>query len=199
MRAGAPGKAVWMVLQGFGWRDIDEGFRKAPDPDKGRRPTPDETRFMAYDALVHGAQAILYWGTHAIEKDSEMWADLLRVAREIRALEPAFVGARPRKPPVAVAHESSASADPEQGPRLILRRSGEDWVLIAVLEQSQGCAFTVRGLPRAMEGRALLRLYTDETHTVRDGRFQDGMRGYGVHVYATSRRFEAQGLKAGAR
>ena len=191
MRAAAPGKAVWMVLQGCGWRDIDDNFRNAPDPDKGRRPTLEETRFMAYDALVCGANAIVYWGTHAIEKNSEMWADLLRVAREIRALEPALVAARPQRSPVALAHESSASTDPERGPRLILRQSGNDWVLIAVHEQNEGCAFTVQGLPRALEGRKLLRLYSDETHTVHDGRFQDGIRGFGVHVYATSRRFEA--------
>lgn len=39
MRAGAPGKACWMVLQGFGWTDIKDRFaRQIPSTD-GVRPT----------------------------------------------------------------------------------------------------------------------------------------------------------------
>ena len=195
MRAAAPGKAVWMVLQGFGWRDITPSFRDGPDPDKGRRPTSSETRFMAYDAIVHGAQAILYWGTHYIEKDGALWADVLKVAREIRALEPAIVGERPASPPRAVADETAGSVEPDQGPRLMLRHSGDDWLLIAVNEADQGLSFTVSGLPAELEGVALQRLYSDETHTVRNGRFRDGIRPIGVHVYATSRRFETANVR----
>ena len=192
MRAAAPGKAVWMVLQGFGWRDITPSFRDGPDPQKGRRPTASETRFMAYDAIVHGAQAILYWGTHYIEKDSALWADVLKTAREIRALEPAIVGRRPPAPPRTVADETAGSVEPDQGPALLLRKSGDDWLLIAANEASQGLSFTVTGLPGELEGATLQRLYSDETRTVKDGKFRDGMHPFGVHVYATSRRFEAK-------
>ena len=191
MAEAAPGKAVWMVLQGFGWRDISEGQKDDLDPVKGRRPGLTETRFMAYDAIVHGAQAILYWGTHAIEKDSPLWRDILRVARELRALEPAIVGTRPDVEPVALADETYGSVD-EQGPRLILRRAGDDWVLIAVNEYAQGISFRVTGLPGELDGKTLHRLYSDETQRVRRGGFHDGIRGQGVHVYATSRRFENQ-------
>jgi hypothetical protein len=86
MQAAAPGKPVWMVLQGFGWDDlskveIKEGMEKP-------RPTLDETRFMAYDSIVHGARAILYWGTAYIEKDSQLWEDLLTLGAELDALQP---------------------------------------------------------------------------------------------------------------
>ena len=67
MARGAPGKAVWMVLQGFGWRDLHKESKNHPDPNHGRRPRWQETRFMAYDSLLHGAGAILYWGTSYIE------------------------------------------------------------------------------------------------------------------------------------
>ena len=191
MRAAAPGKAVWMVLQGFGWRDIDQGIRNAPDPARGRRPALNETRFMAYDALVHDANAILYWGTAFIEKDGELLADLMKVSREIRALEPAIVGERSKRPPVVTADESSGSIDPGDGPRVILRRTGGEWVLVAVNEREQGVSFAVARLPKALEGRALHRLYSEETLTVQGRGFRDGILGYGVNVYATSRRFEA--------
>ena len=102
MKRGAPGKACWMVLQGFGWMDLKERFNPH-DPEHGRRPTFQETRFMAFDALLHGANAILYWGTHAIEKDSGLWRDIMAVARELRALEPAIVGTKPPQEPCVVA------------------------------------------------------------------------------------------------
>jgi len=191
MRAAAPGKSIWMVLQGFGWRDISESAKNDPDPREGRRPTYSKTRFMAYDAIVHGANAILYWGTHSIEKDSSLWRDIMKVAKELRALEFGIVGTRPRQTPIAVADETYGSVD-GQGPRLMLRKTGQDWMLIAVNEHSQGVSFTIRELPKQLEGKTLYRLYTEETQWVTGGRFRDGIAGFGVHVYATSRRFEVK-------
>ena len=191
MHEAAPGKSIWMVLQGFGWRDLSKEGKNEPDAAKGRRPRLAETRFMAYDALVHGANAILYWGTDYIEKDSVLWKDLMETARELRALEPAIVGGRVEDTPVAVADETYGSIDGE-GPRLMLRRVADNWVLIAVNEHAQGVSFQVTQLPKEMESRTLYRLYSEETQVVTKGSFRDGMRGLGVHVYATSRDFESK-------
>ncbi|MEN6423969.1 MAG: hypothetical protein ABFE13_01295 [Phycisphaerales bacterium] len=191
MREAAPGKSVWMVLQGFGWRDLSEGPKGDADPAKGRRPHFAETRFMAYDAIVHGANAILYWGTASIEDDCPLWRDIMKVARELRALEPGIVGGRAAAEPVSRADETYGSVD-DEGPRLMLRRAGNDWVLIAVNEYGQGVSFSVSNLPKEIEGKTLYRLYSDETQVVRDGGLHDGIRHLGVHVYATSRRFEAR-------
>jgi hypothetical protein len=191
MRAAAPGKSIWMVLQGFGWRDLKKKSEKEEDPVKGRHPNFHETRFMAYDAIVHGANAILYWGTHYIEKDSSLWRDLMKTASQLRALEPAILGQRPETIPVAIADETYGSID-GQGPRLMLRKTGKDWVLIAVNEHHQGIAFTVSRLPKNIEGKTLYRLYSEESHIVTDGIIRDGIRGFGVHVYATSRRFKIE-------
>lgn len=191
MRDTAPGKSIWMVLQGFGWRDLSEKGKSDPDPGKGRRPNFSETRFMAYDAIVHGANAILYWGTHSIEKESSLWSDLMKVARELRALEPGIVGICPKNTPVAIADETFGSID-GQGPKLMLRKTNEDWVLIGVNEHAQGIAFTVKNLPGEIEGKTLYRLYSDEFHIVNNKSIHDGIRGFGVHVYATSRRFETE-------
>jgi hypothetical protein len=191
MREAAQGKSIWMVLQGFGWRDLSEEGREDTDPRKGRRPTFSETRFMAYDAIVHGANALLYWGTHYIEKDSALWRDLMKIAKELRALEPGIVGERPKNTPISAADETYGSID-GQGPRLMLRKAGQDWLMIAVNEHSQGISFTVSKLPEQLEGKILYHLYSDETRKVENRAFHDGIRGFGVHVYATSRRFEAK-------
>jgi hypothetical protein len=191
MREAAPGKAIWMVLQGFGWRDLGKEGKNDPDPAKGRRPRFAETRFMAYDALVHGAHALLYWGTDYIEKDSVLWKDLMKTAKELRTLEPALVGRRVEGTPMAVADETYGSVD-GQGPTLMLRRAADNWVLVAVNECTQGVSFRVQQLPKEMEGRTLYRLYSEESQVVTKGSFRDGIRGLGVHVYATSREFESK-------
>jgi hypothetical protein len=189
-RAGAPGKACWMVLQGFGYHDINEPLFPG-DPVHGRRPTYAETRFMAYDALLHGANAVLYWGTDYIEKDSQLWRDILSVAKELRGLEPAIVGVKPPFAPVVVAETNWAAFDGGD-PKVMLRQAGDDWVLIAVNEAHVGVAFDVYGLPGELNGRTLYRLYSDEEHAVTGGGFHDGIKAQDVQVYATSRRFEGQ-------
>jgi len=199
MRAAGRGKACAMVLQGFGWRDLREGTDAREDVvGIGRRPTFRESRFMAYDALFHGANAILYWGTaymKPVEDDGtpakgrpRLWRDLLRLARELRALEPAWV-AVPLKTPEVRLEPTYGSID-GNGILATLRRVDEDYVLMVINETGEGLGFRVEGLPRRLEGRTLHRLYSQEQLVVRDGRMRDGIPGWEVFVYATSRRFE---------
>ncbi len=190
MRAAAPGKACWMVLQGFGWTDLKDRFNPI-DPEPGRRPTYQESRFMAYDALLHGANALLYWGTYVLEKDGTMWKDLLKVAKELRALEPAIVGVKPPEQPVAIG-ERNHTAFNGGDPKLILRQVGEDWALLAVNEWRFGLAFDVQGLPLALNGKKLYRLYSDEEVLVQQGGFHDGIPKQDAFIYATTRDFEAK-------
>jgi len=65
-------------------------------------------------------------------------------------------------------------------------------VLLAVNDHAQGIAFSITHLPPELEGKTLYRLYSQESHVVEKATLHDGIRGFGVHVYATSRRFEAR-------
>ncbi len=204
MQQAAPGKACAMVLQGFGWRDL-----KAKPNEKetavgiGRRPTWAESRFMAYDAIIHGANAILYWGTahmKPVEDDGtavtgrpRLWQDLLRVARELRALEPALVAA-PQKSPKVRQSATYGSID-GKGILCSVRRVDDDFVILVVNETGDGLGFSLEGLPATLNGRTLYRLYSQEKHEVAGRQFADGIRPHDVHVYATSRRFEDQLVK----
>lgn len=195
MRAAAPGKACVMVLQGFGWRDIHEGLQKYDkDTEIGRRPTFRESRFMAFDAIVHGTNAIMYWGTASIESDSHLWKGLLRLARVISALDEALVAPSVAPAPETVSEENYGSTD-GGGIVVMLKRAGNDHVLIVVNETPHGLAFNVSNLPAALKGKTLHRLWSDESVVVKDGSFRDGIRGFDVHVYATSRRFEPKAGK----
>jgi hypothetical protein len=79
VRKHAPGKNILAVLQGFGEDDLGR---------TGRRPTPEETRFMAYDAIINGADGIAWWGQSAmdISKDDTLWEAIKATAKEISAL-----------------------------------------------------------------------------------------------------------------
>jgi hypothetical protein len=80
-------RPVWMVLQYF------------PMTGAGGWPTGDELRAMSWMAIVEGAQGLVYWsfGSKGLAwvKDprerEQHWADLVRVTKEIKALEPVLL------------------------------------------------------------------------------------------------------------
>lgn len=79
-------KPIVQVLQGQGAWECDD------DPSNdGPRPVLSQTRFMAYDAVVHGAKGVYWWGTPWIEEDSQLWLDICKIARELAALKDPLV------------------------------------------------------------------------------------------------------------
>ncbi len=205
MRQAAPGKACAMVLQGFGWRDLRKQISEHETAvGIGRRPTWAESRFMAYEAIIHGANAILYWGTaylKPVEDDGSptkgrprLWSGLLRVVQELRALEPALVA--PPLPPPSVRQAETCGSIDGHGILCSLRSVGDDFVLLVVNETGDGLRFSLANLPAKLAGRTLHRLYSPEEHRLSGREFSDGIRPREVHVYATSRRFEDPALKS---
>ena len=92
-------RPVWMVLQYF------------PLTAAGGWPTESELRAMSWMAIIEGARGLLYWSfgekglawvKDAKEKEKR-WAELVRVTKEIKALEPVLLA--PDAP--IVARESS--------------------------------------------------------------------------------------------
>ena len=87
-------KPLWMVPQAFDWAS----YRK--DPAKGRPPTLDEERVMTYLCLIHGAHGLIYYSYADLLRDPKVgfhqrWADLVKVAQEVKQLEPALLSAAP--------------------------------------------------------------------------------------------------------
>lgn len=191
MRAALPDKPVIMILQGFGWKNLHAVYTKEQtekDPELGRLPNLRETRFMAFDVIAHGASGIVYWGENIRDKP-QLWKDMLTVTRQLKALEPALIAPEIGRKLKSRCEEIAASWD-GQGPRVLLRKSGGDYVLIAVNECASPVHFHISGLPKEMEGKTLYRMGSEESVTVRNGSIQDGIYGSDAFVYATSRRFE---------
>ena len=77
-------KPIVMTLQGFSWKDYRnqrsrEGY-----------PTLEQCRFMAYDALINGADGLSWWGLHNVRRPA-FFADLLQVTRELHSLSGALL------------------------------------------------------------------------------------------------------------
>jgi hypothetical protein len=145
MQAAAPGKPVWMVLQGFGWNDIQP--TATPERKKEqRRPTRAETQFMAYDTIVRGGRGILYWGTAYIEKDSQCWKDLLSVIAELSALQPVLSAPDAKLSLKTTITPTWGSVDREV---LVLPKEvdGKTW-LIVVNEWIDPVQYTIGGLDK---------------------------------------------------
>lgn len=198
MRKAAPGKACAMVLQGFGWADLEVSEDEAASKlAVGRRPTQQEQRFMAWDAIVHGASAILYWGTDYLKNPASQdartfWEDLLEVTREIRSLDRFLVTPDALPQPSVRVEEHYASND-GAGVRVAAKHSGGQFLVIVVNENPYPVAFAVSGLPGALEGSHLQAAHQDDDDAVlvQGHAFRDGVQGYGVRLYL-SRRLSAE-------
>ncbi len=155
-------KPVWAVLQGFGWSawEKDEKLHK-------RAPTWEETRFMAYDAILHGATGVIYWGASYEKQDAPIWDSLRRIARELADLTPALVS----EERVKVGAQAPVIAQ--------ARRANGKLCVIAVNESAQPAKAQLTGLPNGK----LQRIGEEGAVSVTAGAMADEFAGYGVHVY----------------
>jgi hypothetical protein len=178
MQAAAPEKPVWMVLQGFGWADL----AKNPDEkakEKGRRPSLEETRYMAYDALVHQARGILYWGTAYIEKDSQLWKDLLSVVKELADHQDLWSAPDVAQSPEISCSESWGSLD--RGIRILGKQVKDRVVWLVVNEANEPLHYTLKGL-KGVEGTKLLEKRSGQEGIVKNGELSLTLPGHGVQI-----------------
>jgi hypothetical protein len=175
------GRPVWMVLQGFSWHSANQGRTRL-------YPTYAESRFMAYDSIVHGAKGVLYWGSNQID-DPEFRESLYALTSELSALQPFLISD----------HHDNVRADviddlfdqPGRGVRSRLLRHGSDYLLILVNEDSQRhLGVDVAGL-QMIEGRELSLLYGSESAKVQHGGIVTRLQGYEVKLFATNSRYES--------
>ena len=176
----APGKPIWMVLQGFGYDDLGDGPLLVTTRGS-RRPTPKEVRFMTYDAIVRGARAVLYWGTHNIEKDSQLWQGIMTTVRELAGLQ-------------HVLSMPDADVRPQVDARLLLlpfedavqalgkNVDGHTWWLV-VNEYPLPLNYTLRGLDM-LNGKTFQDAKNELEVTVKNGRLSLPIAAYGVQILA---------------
>lgn len=138
-----PSRAVLMVLQAFAW----EMLRKAGDRDPKMvlYPTADELRFMACQAIIHGANGLVWWGLQATPAESGLWPNLAGVARLVRSLEDVLVGPRFNATVELEYHDTGHSLD--RGLEWRAWAAGREVVWMAVNADPNPVDVTVRSLP----------------------------------------------------
>lgn len=178
------GKPVWMVLQAFSWH--------SSRPDRKRLyPSFADSRFMAYDAIVHGARGLFYWGSEQID-DPSFRRSLYALTAEIAALEPFLVGTEHHQVGVQVIDNLFDSSG--IGVRATLKQNRSDFLLILVNEDSQRhLGVDLTGL-EPLEGRRLHLLYGSEQVRVQRGGFVTRLQGFEVKVFSTNPGFVTQNL-----
>ncbi len=178
MQEAAPGKPVWMVLQAFGWADL-QSDPSEEETEEQRRPTFDESRFMAYDAIVRGARGILYWGSAYIEKDSPLWSDLLKLVAELAQLQPVL--SAPDLPlPGGITLEDRWGSRDRTVQVLAKEVDGKAWFFV-VNESTEPQKYTIHGL-EGLNGLTFADPADEREVTVADGLLTLDIQSQGVQV-----------------
>lgn len=170
-------KPIFMVLQGFGWAELSGG-----DKTKAVMPTFEQSRFMAYNAIVHGANGILYWGTHYTRKPSKFFSELKTLVSELKGMSPVFLGKRVTAPRV---HSEPAGAE-----RIVRKLKGETFLIVTNTKAARTRVTLTKLALR--EGQTLRLLYDEgkpEVLKVRRGQVTFDVEGHGVKAFTTSTAF----------
>ncbi len=177
------GKPVWMVLQAFSWNELGDYYGATVTT----YPTFAETRFMAYETIVHGAKAVLYWGSHYLKSEA-CRTSIYALTGELAALQP-FLTA-PNEANVQVTAVAPREEEDRDGVKVTARRTGREWLIVLINENDhRHMAVEVTGLDD-LNGMRFDLLYGTETATVQKGELLTRMQPYEVKVLATGREWE---------
>lgn len=175
-------KPIWALIQATGnsWA-TDKLLDPATD---GRLPTTAEVRALAYLAIVHGADGLMYYSysleqsikerNYNLRRDApELWAGISALNKELGALGPIIASRDDRvdfAPPADPAIHAAAW------------RQGDKMVLIAV-NSSDHAVVTTFTCPEARATELELAFEGRKLTTDRPGQFGDVFQPYQVHVY----------------
>ena len=185
MQEAAPNKPIWMVLQGFSWDLLKLKDPKPEDLDPWKFPTYKHSRFMAWDAILHGAKGILYWGSYKVNSNTLFWNSILGVTKEIAALE-SFLLEEELKDKIQIEPIQFTSSTTTRVAST-LRKYKSDYLLV-LLQEDLSQALNVSGLG-FLEGKTLYELTSDRTYIVKNGKIRVWF-GREPHVLCTSKKYD---------
>lgn len=190
-------RPVALVLQAWNWEPLNYGKRGYP--------TPEESRFMAYQAVVHGAKALLYYGQYRCTRPNSvasLWSeatDPVVKEREFKQCQElnAWFWEQQRDFFQELKQASRIFVLPDQMENAI-KLSSETPAIEMLVKQSEGQQYVVAVnagndpvdaefvLPASLKAEQMHVLFDGRKIEVSSGRFKDRFPGYGVHVYSTS-------------
>jgi hypothetical protein len=185
-------KPVWMTLQ-IAWSGVNGEGRTR------RMPTLPQERFMSYQAIIHGARGLIYFGGNTkpsmSEEDLKLgwnWRFWNNVLRRI-VLE---VGDKSPLAPALVARDSEIPIVPKipgvefaraKGIETRVREVGDDIFLFACQRNRDTVQVKFQGVPPVDE-TGILMFEEPRTVKVENGVFTDWFAPFEVHVYKLHRK-----------
>ncbi len=175
-----PHRPVFMVLQGFAWEMLRPEAERAMD--KVLYPTYAQSRFMAFQSIIRGANGIVYWGTGYTPTDSPAWLDIKRVVREISDLAAPLATPTLDWPLEFQYHEMGHSID--DGVQAMAKMHEGALVLFTCNADKNPCKVSIEGV----QGWATAEVLGESRSvTVENGVLTDVWQPFDVHVYRLTR------------
>ena len=169
-------KPVFAVLQGFSWEMLKPEAER--DTSMILYPTYEQSRFMMYNAIVHGANGILIWGTNYTPHPSKFMDDLNRATRELAMMQE-ILSAKNTKNKIEVKyHEMGNSVD--TGIEFITKRMNGKLYLISVNSDKNPVKVTFSGLSNL---NIVTVLKENRTLKIENGLFTCEYKPFDVHIY----------------
>ena len=137
-----PSRATFIVLQAFAWENLREKNR---DRAAVLYPTREQLRFMAWQAIVHGVNGILWWGLSYNTEGSKVWQDVAAVVSEMKLHEVAVNGASEKMPLDLTYRDTGHSID--RGVEWIIKQAAGARLLVIVNSDPNPVDVDIHGLP----------------------------------------------------
>lgn len=169
-------KPVFAVLQGFSWEMLKP--EKERDSSMILYPTYEESRFMAYNTIVHGANGILYWGTNYTPQPSKFMDDLYTVTRELSEMQEVLASKSTLNTIEIEYHELGYSVD--AGVEYITKEVKGSTYLISVNSDKNPVKVTFSGL-ELFKSAAILK--ENKTMKIVDGKLINEYSPFGVAIF----------------
>jgi hypothetical protein len=169
-------KPVFAVLQGFAWEMLKPENER--DTSMILYPTYEQSRFMAYNAIVHGAKGVIYWGTNYTPQPSQFITDLYRVTGELAGMQE-VLSAKDAENSISIEyHELGHSVD--TGVEFITKNINGKMYLITTNSDKNPVKVTFSGLNNLKEVTVLKE---NRKFKIEDGKFTDEYEPFDVHLY----------------
>jgi hypothetical protein len=172
-------RPLFMVLQGFAWEMLKNEAER--DLKKILYPTREETRFMAYNAIIHGANGIIYWGTNYAPQPSSFWTDLKSVITELNSIKDVLASKSIKQNLDLIYHELGYSVD--AGVEYIVKEMNGAKFLITANADRYPAKVSFRGLEGITDAQIL---FDEKNISFEKEEITQYYRPFDVQVYKLS-------------
>ena len=169
-------RPVFMVLQAFSWEMLKKEEER--DTTMIRYPNYKESRFMAYNAIVHGATGILYWGSNYTPQPSPFMDDLNKVCSELAGMQEILATRSVELYITKEYHELGYSID--TGIETLAKRVNDQYYLITVNSDKNRVKVSLSGLDQFEKA---IVLNEERTVVINEGKLTDSFEPFDVHIY----------------